>query len=149
MMMYAVVAQEPHTAPNCELSHVQMATALILEFLLSGEVSPALDSLVENRIPPYLVPVELVERILRQATMGTTQMQQVHLACDLGSAMPVHVDPEAGEIGFRLNLLIFDVRNIQHVGHSPNYFHHYTQHRLISSMPFLTLLCSPLEFPTV
>lgn len=93
-----------------DYAHVQKVQVLMQDLL--REVSSVVDSLALNRIPSYLVPVELVRDILNPVLQGTTQTLQVHLAYSLGSAIPIHVNPEAQEIGFLLNLPIINTKNI-------------------------------------
>ncbi|KAL1249523.1 hypothetical protein QQF64_020528 [Cirrhinus molitorella] len=91
-------------------AHAQLVTALMTDML--REVSSSVDSLAMGRIPPYLVPLSLVQTVLASATSGPTNPLQAHLAYSLGSAIPLHIAPEQGEIAFLLNLPIIEANNI-------------------------------------
>ena len=75
-------------------------------------ISSSVDTLAIGRIPPYLVPLSLVQRILAASTKDVVTPLQAHLAYTLGSAVPIHVDPEGREIGFIVNLPIIASDNI-------------------------------------
>ncbi len=76
------------------------------------EVSSSIDNLAMGRIPHYLIPLSLVQNILTSATAGPASPIQTHLAFSLGSAIPLCVDPEAGDLAFLLSLPIIDSNNI-------------------------------------
>ncbi len=76
------------------------------------EVSSSIDNLAMGRIPHYLIPLSLVQNILTSATAGPASPIQTHLAFYLGSAIPLYVDPEAGDLAFLLSLPIIDSNNI-------------------------------------
>ncbi len=61
------------------------------------EVSSSIDNLAMGRIPHYLIPLSLV-----QNTAGLAR----------GSAIPLCVDPEAGDLAFLLSLPIIDSNSI-------------------------------------
>ncbi len=93
-----------------DLAQTQLLTMLMADML--REVSSSIDSLAMGRIPHYLIPLSLVQNILTSATMGPTSPIQTHLAFSLGSAIPLYVDPEAGDLAFLLSLPIIDANNI-------------------------------------
>lgn len=93
-----------------DFAHGQLVTALMSDLL--REVSSSMDSLAMGRIPPYLVPLSLVQTLLTSATTGPTSPVQAHLAYSLGSAIPLHIAPEQGELAFLLNLPIIESNNI-------------------------------------
>ncbi|KAL1248034.1 hypothetical protein QQF64_023410 [Cirrhinus molitorella] len=93
-----------------DYAHSQLVTALMADML--REVSSSVDSLAIGRIPPYLVPLSLVQTVLASATSGPTNPVQAHLAYSLGSAIPLHIAPEQGEMAFLLNLPIIEANNI-------------------------------------
>ncbi len=76
------------------------------------EVSSSIGNLVMGRIPHYLIPLSLVQNIQTSATAGPASPIQTHLAFSLGSAIPLYVDPEAGDLAFLLSLPIIDSNNI-------------------------------------
>ncbi|KAL1279977.1 hypothetical protein QQF64_014577 [Cirrhinus molitorella] len=59
-------------------AHAQLVMALMADML--REVSLSVDSLAMGRIPPYLVPLSLVQTVLASATSGPTNPLQAHLA---------------------------------------------------------------------
>ncbi len=63
------------------------------------EVSSSIENLAMGRIPHYLIPLSLVQNILTSATAGPASPIQTHLNFSLGSAIPLYVDPEAGDLG--------------------------------------------------
>lgn len=67
---------------------------------------------LKNTNPAYLVPLDLVTQILKSATTTVVHPSQVHLAYNLGSAIPISVNPQGLEIGFLLNLPIIERQNI-------------------------------------
>ncbi|XP_070402000.1 uncharacterized protein [Nothobranchius furzeri] len=79
---------------------------------LLREIGSTLDSLVEGRIPAYLVPMDLLKDVLTAATPSTVHTSQIHLAYSLGSAIPIHVDAEKLELGFLLNVPIIETPHI-------------------------------------
>ncbi|XDV47186.1 hypothetical protein PO909_016886 [Leuciscus waleckii] len=76
------------------------------------EVSSSMDNLAMGRIPPYLIPLSLVQTVLASATTAPTDPIQTHLAYSLGSAIPLYVDPTQREVGFLLNLPIIESSRI-------------------------------------
>ncbi len=76
------------------------------------EISSLIDNLAMSRIPHYLIPLSLVQNVLTSATAGPASPIQTHLAFSLGSAIPLYVDPEAGDLAFLLSLPIINVNNI-------------------------------------
>ncbi len=76
------------------------------------EVSSSIDSLAMGRIPPYLVPLSLVQTVLSSATAHPPDSLQAHLAYSLGGSILLHVDPEQSEMAFLLNLPIVESDNI-------------------------------------
>ncbi|KAF4103555.1 hypothetical protein G5714_016438 [Onychostoma macrolepis] len=93
-----------------DLAQTQLLTTLMTDML--REVSSLIDNLAMGRIPHYLIPLNLVQNILASATMGPASPIQTHLAFSLGSAIPLYVDPEAGDLAFLLSLPIIDSNNI-------------------------------------
>ncbi len=65
-----------------------------------------------GRIPHYLIPLKPCPNILTSATVGPASPIQTHLAFSLGSAIPLCVDPEAGDLAFLLSLPIIDSNSI-------------------------------------
>lgn len=102
-----------HRLFETENSEVRWVRDLMVDLL--REVSSSVNSLSGGRIPPYLVPLSMVENIVQAATTTTAQTSQVHLAYSLGSALPIYVKPESLEIGFILNLPIIEKQNIYHL----------------------------------
>ncbi len=76
------------------------------------KVSSLIDNLAMSRIPHYLIPLSLVQNVLTSATAGLASPIQTHLAFSLRSAIPLYVDPEAGDLAFLLSLPIIDANNI-------------------------------------
>ncbi len=76
------------------------------------EVSSLINNLAMSRISHYLIPLSLVQNVLTSATAGPANPIQTHLAFSLGSAIPLYVDTEAGDLAFLLSLPIIDVNNI-------------------------------------
>ncbi len=76
------------------------------------EVSSSIDNLAMGRIPHYLIPLSLVQNIQTSATAGPASPIQTHLTFSLGSAIPLCVDPEAGDLAFLLSLPIIDSNSI-------------------------------------
>ncbi len=76
------------------------------------EVSSLIDKLAMGKISHYLIPLSLVQNILTSASAGPASPIQTHLAFSLGSAIPLYVDPEAGDLAFLLSLSIIDANDI-------------------------------------
>ncbi len=76
------------------------------------KVSSLIDNLARSRIPHYFIPLSLVQNILTLATAGPACHIQTHLTFSLGSAIPLYVDPEEGDLAFLLSLPIIDANNI-------------------------------------
>ena len=93
-----------------DYAHTQLVSLLMGDML--RDITSSVDSLAMGRIPPYLVPLSLVQSILASSTRDTVTPLQAHLAYTLGSAVPIHVDPEMREIGFILNLPIIASESI-------------------------------------
>lgn len=93
-----------------DYAYVQQVRMLMQDLL--RELSATVTSLAMGQIPTYLVPLSLVEEVLKTTTSEMVQPLQVHLAYSLGSAIPIHVNPEAKEIGFLLNLPIVSSKDI-------------------------------------
>lgn len=93
-----------------DFAQTQLVTALMTDML--REVSSSIDSLAMGRIPPYLIPLSLVQNVLASAITTPADPLQVHLAYSLGSAIPLYVDPEQREVGFLLNLPIIESSRI-------------------------------------
>lgn len=70
------------------------------------DIGSSVDSLAMGKIPPYLIPLSLVQNILSTTTRDVVTPLQAHLAHTLGSVVPIFVDPEAREVGFIINLPI-------------------------------------------
>ncbi len=71
-----------------------------------------MDSLAVGRIPPYLVPLSLVQNLLTMVTRDLVTPPQAHLAYTLGNAVPIYVNPEERELAFIINLPIVATENI-------------------------------------
>ena len=93
-----------------DFAQTQLVTALMTDML--REVSSSLDSLAMGRIPPYLIPLSLVQDVLASAVTTPTDPIQIHLAYSLGSVIPLYIDPTQLEIGFLLNLPIIESSRI-------------------------------------
>ncbi len=76
------------------------------------KVSSLIDNLAMSRIPHYFIHLSLVQNVLTSATVGPASPIKTHLAFSLGSAIPLYLDPEAGELAFLLSLPIIDANNI-------------------------------------
>ncbi len=93
-----------------DLAQTQLLTTLMGDML--REVSSSIDNLTMGRIPHNLIPLSLVQNILTSATAGPASPIQTHLTFSLGSAIPLYIDPEAGNLAFLLSLPIIDANNI-------------------------------------
>ncbi|RXN08064.1 pumilio -like protein [Labeo rohita] len=93
-----------------DVAHIQLVASLMSDML--REVSSSIDSLAMGRIPPYLVPLSLVQTVLSSVTTHPPDSLQVHLAYSLGGSILLHVDPEQSELAFLLNLPIVESNNI-------------------------------------
>ncbi|KAL7387524.1 hypothetical protein ABVT39_024884, partial [Epinephelus coioides] len=93
-----------------DVTYVQGVRDLMQDLL--RKISSSVNSLSSGRIPAYLVPLDLVTQILKCATTTVVCPSQVHLAYNLGSAIPISVNPQSLEIGFLLNLPIIERQNI-------------------------------------
>lgn len=93
-----------------DFAHTQLVTTLLGDML--RDISSSVDSLAMSRIPPYLVPLTLVQEILATATRDQVSPLQAHLAFTLGSAIPIYVNPENREIAFIINLPVIAAENI-------------------------------------
>ncbi|XP_051565842.1 uncharacterized protein LOC127447811 [Myxocyprinus asiaticus] len=93
-----------------DITYVRMVRDLMHD--LVREISTSVNSLSGGKIPSYLVPLNMVEQILRSATTTIVQTSQIHLAYSLGSAIPIHVNPQNLERGFILKLPIIEKQNI-------------------------------------
>ncbi len=96
-----------------DLAQTQLLKTLMTNML--REVSSSIDNLAMDRIPHYLIALSLVQNILTLATAAPASPIQTHLAFSLGSAIPLYVDPEAGDLAFLLSLLIIDYNNIYRI----------------------------------
>ncbi len=76
------------------------------------KVSSLIDNLAMARMPHYLIPLSLVQNILTLATAGPASPIKTPLAFSMGSAFPLYVDSEAGDLAFLLSLPIIDANNI-------------------------------------
>ncbi len=76
------------------------------------EVSSLIDNLARSMIPHYFIPLSLVQNVLTLATAGPASPNQTHLTFSLGRAIPLFVDPEAGDLAFLLSLPIIDANII-------------------------------------
>ncbi|RXN38039.1 GTPase IMAP family member 7 [Labeo rohita] len=93
-----------------DVAHIQLVASLMSDML--REVSSSIDSLAMGRIPPYLVPLSLVQTVLSSITTHPPDSLQAHLAYSLGGSILLHVDPEQSELAFLLNLPIVESNNI-------------------------------------
>ena len=93
-----------------DFAQTQLVTALMTDML--RELSSSIDSLAMGRIPPYLIPLSLVQAVLASAITTPTDPLQIHLAYSLGSAIPLYVDPAQREVGFLLSLPIIESSRI-------------------------------------
>ncbi|RXN11098.1 pumilio -like protein [Labeo rohita] len=93
-----------------DVAHIQLVASLMSDML--REVSSSIDSLAMGRIPPYLVPLSLVQTVLSSITTHPPDSLQAHLAYSLGGSILLHVDPEQSELAFLLNLPIVEFNNI-------------------------------------
>ncbi|KAK9525317.1 hypothetical protein VZT92_013367 [Zoarces viviparus] len=93
-----------------DITYVRVVRDLMQDLI--REISSSVNSLTSGKIPAYLVPLGLVDKILKSATTTVVQPSQVHLAYSLGSAIPISVDPKSLEIGFILNLPIIERQNV-------------------------------------
>ena len=59
---------------------------------LMREISSSLSTLSKGKILPYLVPLSMVDTILKSTT--TTNVHSSHLAYSLGSVIPILVNPQ-------------------------------------------------------
>ena len=95
---------------SVDYAHTQLVTMLMSDMI--RDIGSSVDSLAIGRIPPYLVPLSLVQDLLATATRELVTPLQAHLAYTLGSAVPIYVDPEAREVAFILNLPVVTTENI-------------------------------------
>lgn len=93
-----------------DITYVRVLRDLMQDLI--REVSSSVNSLSGGRIPAYLVSLDLVKRILQSATPTVVRTSQVHLAFNLGSAIPISVDPQNLEICFILNLPVIERQNV-------------------------------------
>ncbi|RXN02210.1 nuclease HARBI1 [Labeo rohita] len=93
-----------------DVAHTQLVASLMSDML--REVSSSIDSLAMGRIPPYLVPLSLVQTVLSSITTHPPDSLQAHLTYSLGGSILLHVDPEQRELAFLLNLPIVESNNI-------------------------------------
>ncbi|KAL7383200.1 hypothetical protein ABVT39_006288 [Epinephelus coioides] len=93
-----------------DITHVRVVRDLMQDLI--REISFSVNSLSAGRIPSYLVPLALVEQTLKSATTTVVQPSQVHLAYNLGNAIPISVNPQTLELGFILNLPIIEMPNV-------------------------------------
>lgn len=101
------------TIMRSEVKYVRVIRDLMQD--LMREVSSSLSTLGGGKIPPYLIPLSMVDNILRATTTTNVYSSQIHLAYSLGSAIPIFVDPKNLEIGFILNLPIIERQNIYRI----------------------------------
>lgn len=95
---------------SIDYAHTQLVSMLMNDML--RDIGSSVDSLAMGKIPPYLIPLSLVQDILSTATRDVATPIQAHLAYTLGSAVPIFVDPEEREVGFIINLPIINSENI-------------------------------------
>lgn len=93
-----------------DVSQTHLVTTLMSDMLC--ELSSSIDSLAMDRIPPYLVPLSLVQTVLFSAIAHPLDSLQAHLAYSLGGSILLHVDPEQSEMAFLSNLPIVESDNI-------------------------------------
>lgn len=93
-----------------DITYVHVVRDLMQD--LVREVSSSVNSLSGGRIPAYLVSLDLVKQILQSATPTVVRPSQVHLAYNLGSAIPIAVNPQKLDICFVLNLPVIERQNV-------------------------------------
>ncbi len=81
------------------------------------EVSSSIDNLAMGRIPHYLIPLKPCPK--HPNFVGPASPIQTHLAFSWGSAIPLCVDPEAGDLAFLLSLPIIDSNSIYRLKGTP------------------------------
>ncbi|XP_060793282.1 uncharacterized protein LOC132896459 [Neoarius graeffei] len=101
------------TIMRSEVKYVRVIRDLMQD--LMREVSSSLSTLSGGKIPPYLIPLSMVDSILRSTTTTNVYSSQIHLAYSLGSAIPIFVNPQNLEIGFILNLPVIERQNIYRI----------------------------------
>ena len=89
-----------------EIKYVRVVRDLMQDLL--REVGSSIGTLSSGKIPPYLIPLCMVDSILKSATTTNVYSSQIHLAYSLGNAIPIFVNPQSLEIGFMLNLPIIE-----------------------------------------
>ncbi len=99
-----------HSLLQVDYAHTQLVSMLMSDMLRDN--SSSVDSLAMGIITPYLVPLSLVQDILTAATRDSVTPLQAHLAYTLGSAVSIHVDPEATDLALIINLPIVTPENI-------------------------------------
>ncbi len=99
-----------HSLLQVDYAHTQLVSMRMSDMLRDN--SSSVDSLAMGIITPYLVPLSLVQDILTAATRDSVTPLQAHLAYTLGSAVSIHVDPEATELALIINLPIVTPENI-------------------------------------
>lgn len=93
-----------------DYAHTQLVNSLMSDML--RDIGSSVDSLAMGRIPPYLVPLSLVQSLLTTATRDLVTPLQAHLAYTLGNAVPIYVNPEDRELAFIINLPLVVADNI-------------------------------------
>ena len=93
-----------------DYAHTMFLNSLVEELL--RDFGSSAESLAQGRIPPYLVPISMVQNILASALGGAVSETQAHLAFSLGSTIPLHVDPVTRELAFLLSLPVIKTDSI-------------------------------------
>ncbi|KAL2078964.1 hypothetical protein ACEWY4_024708 [Coilia grayii] len=93
-----------------DIKYVRVVRELMQDLL--REISSSISTLGGGKIPPYLTPLDMVDKILKSTTTTNVYSSQIHLAYNLGSAIPIFVNPQDLEIGFILNLPIIEQHHI-------------------------------------
>nr|XP_032800365.1 uncharacterized protein LOC116937399 [Petromyzon marinus]XP_032803475.1 uncharacterized protein LOC116939348 [Petromyzon marinus] len=93
---------------------------LIQDWLRS--TSGSISDLIQGQIPSYLVTPTLIKNVLQAASPETISPTQVQIAFNMGTATPIHVDPQTRQLAFLLNLPlvkpgnVFRLRTVLNVG---------------------------------
>lgn len=89
---------------------------------LLRSISGSVSDLIQGQIPSYLVTPTLIKDVLQAASPETISPTQVQIAFNMGTATPIHVDPQTRQLAFLLNLPlvkpgnVFRLRTVLNVG---------------------------------
>lgn len=93
------------------------------------EVQSGINDLLRGRVPLYFVSREVIRKMLLEVGEDATDILHINLSFEMGSAMPLYIDPERMEACFLLAIPymasknVFQMKYIHNVGTFQDGFH--------------------------